>query len=176
MQLEMDINMYNLISLKTTELNKYRITQISKLKNSQWNFGLKSQLEWFKKNIKKEDIHNLLYNKSKLIGYTLLRIRSYKTNDKLIKKYILFDTLIIHKKYRNKKFAHLLMIFNNIIIKKIGYFSFLICKNTSVSFYKKHEWIKLNKNNIKVIDHPFSTNGMLFNTSKLYKYCFYINK
>ena len=32
------------------------------------------------------------------------------------------------------------------------------------------------KKNIKVIDHPFSTNGMLFNTNKTQKYYFYINK
>jgi len=68
------------------------------------------------------------------------------------------------------------MIFNNTIIKETGLFSFLICKNDLVGFYKKNNWIKLKKKNIKVIDHPFSTNGMLFNTNKTQKYYFYINK
>ena len=167
---------YSLVSLKTSKLNKNRITQICNLKETEWSFGINSQLEWFKNNIKKKDIHNLLYFKSKLIGYTLLRSRSFNNNNKLKKEYLLFDTLIIHKDYRNKKLSNLLMIFNNTIIRETGLFSFLICKNDLIRFYKKYDWIKLNKKNIKVVDHPFSTNGMLFNTNKIKKYYFYINK
>lgn len=167
---------YSLVSLKTSKLNKNKIIQIVYLKDTQWSFGINSQLEWFKNNIKKNDIHNLLYFKSQLIGYTLLRRRSFHNNNKLKKRYLLFDTLIIHKNYRNKKLSNLLMIFNNTIIRETGLFSFLICKNKVVSFYKRHNWIKLKKKNIKVVDHPFSTNGMLFNTNKIKKYYFYKNK
>lgn len=136
---------YNLISLNTQKLNKDKVIQICKLKDSQWSFGIKSQLEWFKNNIKKNDIHNLLYIKSKLVGYTLLRRRSFNTKNQIKKKYILFDTITIHKEYRNKKLSYLLMIFNNTIIKETGLFSFLICKNDLVGFYKKNNWIKLKK-------------------------------
>ena len=167
---------YSLVSLKTSKLNKNKIIQISNLKDSQWRHGINSQIEWFKKNIKKNDIHNLLYLKSKLIGYTLLRRRSFNNNNKLKKRYLLFDSLVIHKDYRNKKLSNLLMIFNNTIIRKTRLFSFLICKNDLVDFYKKYDWIKLNKKNIKVLDHPFSTNGMVFNTNKIKKYNFYIQK
>ena len=167
---------YSLVSLKTSKLNKNKIIQISNLKDSQWRFGINSQIEWFKKNIKKNDIHNLLYLKSKLIGYTLLRRRSFNNNNKLKKWYLLFDTLVIHKDYRNKKLSNLLMIFNNTIIRETRLFSFLICKNELVDFYKKYSWIKLNKKNINVIDYPFSTNGMLYNTNKIKKYNFYIKK
>ena len=167
---------YSLVSLKTSKLNKNKIKQISNLKDSQWRLGINSQIEWFKKNIKKNDIHNLLYLKSKLIGYTLLRRRSFNSNNKLKKIYLLFDSLVIHKDYRNKKLSNLLMIFNNTIIRKTRLFSFLICKNDLVDFYKKYDWIKLNKKNIKVLDHPFSTNGMVFNTNKIKKYNFYIQK
>jgi len=167
---------YSLVSLKTSKLNKNKIIQISNLKDSQWRSGINSQIEWFKKNIKKNDIHNLLYLKSKLIGYTLLRRRSFNNNNKLKKRYLLFDTLVIHKDYRNKRLSNLLMIFNNTIIRETRLFSFLICKNELVDFYKKYSWIKLNKKNINVIDHPFSTNGMLYNTNKIKKYNFYIKK
>ena len=167
---------YSLVSLKTSKLNKNKIIQISNLKDSQWRSGINSQIEWFKKNIKKNDIHNLLYLKSKLIGYTLLRRRLFNNNNKLKKRYLLFDTLVIHKDYRNKRLSNLLMIFNNTIIRETRLFSFLICKNDLVDFYKKYDWIKLNKKNIKVLDHPFSTNGMLFNTNKIKNYNFYIKK
>ena len=79
---------YSLVSLKTSKLNKNKIIQISNLKDSKWSFGINSQLKWFKNNIKKNDIHNLLYFKSELIGYTLLRRRSFKNNNKLKKRYL----------------------------------------------------------------------------------------
>ena len=172
---------YNLISIISLNLTRIQIKSICELKEKEWKFGINSQIKWFKKNIKKNDIHNLFYIKSKLIGYTLLRKRTCKIkNFKRIEsaRYLLFDTIIIDKKYRGKKLSNLLMIFNNAIIKKSGYFSFLICKKDLISFYKKHEWVKLKNKNILVIDYLFSTNGMIFNKKKLSKneYQFFINK
>ena len=48
-------------SKKTKDLSKTEINNICKLKNKHWNFGLKSQLIWFKKNssLKKDGISNL---------------------------------------------------------------------------------------------------------------------
>ena len=40
-------------SIKTSKLDKLQINQILKLKNSYWNYGYKSQLQWFKKNATK---------------------------------------------------------------------------------------------------------------------------
>ena len=52
--------MFNFISKTTRQLNLRDINLIYLLKDSQWKFGKKSQLKWFKKNIKSFDIHNLL--------------------------------------------------------------------------------------------------------------------
>ena len=172
-------NNYN-ISLKSVvsdKLTNKEIKQICLLKDKQWKFGIKSQLEWFKNNVKKFDFHNLLYINSKLVGYTLLRkrtckIESYKANT----QYLLFDTLIIDKKYRNKKLSNLLMSFNNMIIKESGFFSFLICNNELIDFYQKNDWKKLNKKVFNVVDHIFLSNGMVFNKKNdNNKYIFYIN-
>jgi len=172
----MDYNLYSIISSKLTH---NQIKSICFLKDKQWKFGIKSQFEWYKKNINENDIHNLFYIKFKLVGYTLLRKRTcnIKSLNKNI-KYFYFDTLIIDKKYRDKNLSNLLMSFNNTIIKQSGLFSFLICKKELVNFYKKNEWAKLNKKNIKVMDHLFSTNGMIFNMKEenKKKYFFYINK
>ena len=169
---------YKLLSIFSTEINKKQIKQICNLKNQQWKFGVKSQINWYKNYIKKKDIHNLVYIKSKLVGYTLLRRRTYtilKSKNK--KKYLYFDTLIIDKNYRKQKLSNILMKFNNMIIEKSGFFSFLICKKDLVDFYKKNNWIKINKKNVKILDHPFNINGMIFNTKKIYKkYIFSIYK
>ena len=68
---------YHLLSKLTNQLSKKQIKMICRLKNIHWKFGIVAQKNWFKKNIKKNDIHNLLILNSKLIGYTLLRKRTY---------------------------------------------------------------------------------------------------
>tara|TARA_B100001093_G_C26671471_1_gene946361 strand:- start:73 stop:591 length:519 start_codon:yes stop_codon:yes gene_type:complete len=170
---------YTFLSIISSKLKKNQIKSICLLKDKQWRFGLSSQIKWYKKNIKKNDIHNLFYIKSKLVGYTLLRKRTceVKTLNKE-NKYLLFDTLIIDKKYRGQNLSNLLMNFNNSIIDHSGFFSFLICKNDLVNFYIKYKWKKLNNKNIKIKDHPFSTNGMIFNDSLINKkkYNLYIKK
>lgn len=172
----MDYNLYSIISAK---LKNNQIKSICQLKDKQWKFGIKSQMKWYKENIKKTDVHNLLYINSKLAGYTLLRKRTckIKSSNKDV-TYFYFDTLIIDKKYRKKGLSNLLMSFNNTIIKQSGYFSFLTCKKNLLKFYKKNKWLELNKKNIEIKDHLFTTHGMIFNNKKNFrkKYFFYINK
>ena len=176
-----DIKKKNEICLKSVPSNKLlnkQIKDICLLKDIQWKFGLKSQLKWFGENIKKKDLHNLFYIKSKLIGYTLLRKRTYKLlNLKKKLEYLLFDTLIIHEEYRGIKISNLLMNFNNFTIKQLNIISFLVCEDKLLNFYKKNNWKKLSNNKFEVADHKFSSNGMIFNNPNLNKkYIFYINK
>ena len=168
---------YLLLSKKTKQLKKEEIYNICKLKNTHWNYGLKSNLAWFKNNVKTYDIHNLVYNNSKLIGYTLLRIRSFYLG-KVKKKYFYFDTLIIDKKYRNKGISHFLMKLNNQVIKENNKISFLTCLDNLIEFYKNFGWKLMLKKNFSIKDHKFDTNGMFFNgkVHNKYKYTFYFFK
>jgi len=45
---------FNLMSLNTLQLSKDKVGQICKLKDAQWKFGIKSQHQWFKDNVKKK--------------------------------------------------------------------------------------------------------------------------
>jgi len=171
---------FSLKSIVSNKLKNKEIEEICFLKDRQWKFGMKAQIKWFKNNIKKHDIHNLFYIKSKLVGYTLLRKRTCEIKNLNKKtKYLLFDTLVIDKKYRGMKLSNLLMSFNNTIIKQSDHFSFLICKKELINFYKKNGWIKLNKKNVKVENHLLSIHGMIFSNKKQNnkkKYYFCINK
>ena len=66
------------------------------------------------------------------------------------------------------------MNFNNTIIEKSDFFSLLICKNNLINFYKKNNWIKVNKKDFKILDHSFDMNIMLFNAKKFIKMLFLI--
>ena len=168
---------YFLLSKKTKQLKKQEIHNICKLKNSHWNYGFKSNLAWFKKNVKNYDINNLVYYKSKLIGYTILRIRTFYSGN-VKKKYLYFDTLIVEKKYRNKGVSHFLMRLNDQVIKKNNKISFLICLDNLVEFYKKFSWKIMSKKKFLIKDHSFDSNGMYFNSKVLNKdkYTFYFYK
>ena len=52
-----------LLSLKLYKLSKKNILKICKLKNENWRYGVNSNLNWFKKNIKKNDILQKLQKK-----------------------------------------------------------------------------------------------------------------
>jgi hypothetical protein len=169
---------YLLSSIRTRNLKKKQIIDICKLKNTFWQYGFKSNYEWFKDKVKENDINNLIYHNSRLIGYTLLKFRTFYSG-KLKKKYIYFDTFIINKKFRNRGISYYLMNFNNEIILKNNKFSFLICLNDIVNFYKKFGWKKMKNSSFNIIDHNFHTNGMYYNFKKFdykKKYDFYVYK
>ena len=157
-------------SIKTLHLKKTQIFEIIKLKNTYWKFGLRSQTEWFYKNSFPNDLHNIIINKKKIIGYTFLANRFYSTYNAQKKtkkkKYILFSSLIINKKFRNIKNASKLMNFNNKIIKKNKKISFLYCDKDKINFYKFFNWTTLTKKDFKVPDHKSNQIGMLFCLSK----------
>jgi hypothetical protein len=172
------LNNYIILKKKTNELSKNEIRKICKLKNTEWKFGLRSNLNWFKKFTQRNDIHSLLFIKSNLVGYTLLRNRTFYL-EKVKKKYFYFDTLIIKKKFRKIKLSKILMNFNKKIIIKSKKISFLICLNKMVKYYKKFGWKTLNKKKFTIKDHNFSSNGLCFNNkyfNKNKKYSFYLYK
>ena len=171
--------MIRLVSKSSKKLSKSELKNICFLKDEEWKHGIKSQQSWFKKNVKTKDLHNCFYIKKKLIGYTLLRKRTLKISIKE-KEYLLFDSLVISKKFRKRRFSSIMMMFNNNVIIKSKKPSFLICSKRLINFYKKFSWKKLSNYKFKVLDHPFNTNGMLFDYSNKYAKIkginFYFNK
>jgi hypothetical protein len=97
--------------LKKDKIEEKLKINLCKLKKTFWNYSLKSHVEWFSKNVKKNDINIFLFNKDSLIGYNLLRKRNYYLIENKIKKNpILFlDTLIIKKEFRKKKLSKKIM-------------------------------------------------------------------
>ncbi len=166
----------NLHSKKTKNLKKKQIVSICKLKNSFWPWTLKKQLEWFKKNTKKNDLNNMLIINDKLVGYTLLRKRNAYLNKKLL-IYYYFDAFVIHRKFRNKGLGKVLILFNNKIIDKQKKHSFLTCSIKNIPFYLKYNWKILPKNQFKIMDHkPYwfkknkkTLNGMTYSFDKKFK-------
>lgn len=163
-------NKYVLKYVVSSKLRKKDIYDICLLKNQCWKFGIKSQYEYFNNNVRQNDLHIMFYSQKRLIGYTLLRRRTCEIKiDKKKIKYFLLDSLIVDKKFRGIGLSGLLMNFNNILIKKSGYFSFLICDINLIEFYKKFGWKKINVNNYFINNDRVKKQGMIFNQLKSLK-------
>ena len=65
-------------SLITKEIKEKSIKDICLLKNKQWKYSLKSQLDYFKKNFKEKDIHICVFEFNRLIAYNALRRKKNK--------------------------------------------------------------------------------------------------
>ena len=66
----------SLFAKSKKNFNKGELKEICNLKNSFWKYGIKSQIKWFRENVKNKDINVLLKKDHKIIGYALLRHRS----------------------------------------------------------------------------------------------------
>jgi len=142
-----------------------------------WKYGLKSQFTWFNKYIKKKDLHVMMFIKSNLIGYINLQNRTFYQG-KYKNKYFYFNTLIINKKFRKKKYSTALMKFNKKILLKKNKISFLICKKKHIEYYKKFGWKLMHNKEFIIKDSKFTQYGMIYNEkykSDL-KYFFYFYK
>lgn len=154
-----------LISKFSKFLKKKEILQISKLKQNFWKYDLKSQISFFEKNYYKFDINNLLYENKKLIGYNILRKRSFFSKNKKSKYYYL-DTLIIDKNQRKKNLASILMNLNNFLIKKNNLHGMLLCKKRTANFYKNFRWKIINNKKNILADKNTHLLKMFFNKPK----------
>ena len=151
----------------TFKLRKKDIYQIINLKNSEWDYGISSQLKWFnnKKNVFKSDLHFCLKKNKSIVAYVQLGQRKYIINSKT-RIYILFRTLIVLKSQRGKNLSKKIM---NEVVKFIKLQKkpcFLLCKKKLVKFYKKNEFKKLDKKKYKLDDHKNTLHGMIYNLNK----------
>lgn len=162
-----DVEKFSTLTFKSfikKDLNTKLIKNIFILKNQEWKFGMRSQLNFFNKNIKKNDIHNLFFLGKELIGYTVLKINP---NDisflRKKKKFILLDTLILKKKYRKLQLGNILMHYNNNKIVALKLPAFLMCNKKQTQFYKNNYWEIKNTNQVRYLNRKIKKNFLCFN-------------
>ncbi len=161
-------------SFKIKHLSKNDIFEICKLKNSFWKFGIKSNLRWFKENVKSDDLNIILKVNNVLVGYTLLRKRVYYIKNTK-KKYFYLDTIIVSKKFINKGYGKILLQFDNFLINKFNFLGFLLCEKKNIEFYKKFGWTTLSSRNFSLQNKDTGNLfAMIYNAPKIKFRKFYL--
>ena len=153
---------------KTQSLKLSEIRSICTLKDTVWYFGIKDQCNWFQKEVKKKDIHILLKKNNNLIGYTCLRYKELFSKKKNI-SFLLFDTHIIKKHFRNKGFGKILINKVTQIIKKKNIISFLFCKKNQINYYKKFKWNIVNKKRYLSNKNPKNLHLMFLGKKRFFR-------
>ena len=86
--------------------NSSEIRKICKLKNKEWNYGIQSQIKWFKTMVTPKDINIILKIKHRVVGYLLLRSRSFEhKKDKKLKVNIFLTRILLRKNIEAKVLA-----------------------------------------------------------------------
>tara|TARA_Y100000768_G_C23944355_1_gene666796 strand:+ start:966 stop:1424 length:459 start_codon:yes stop_codon:yes gene_type:complete len=113
-------------------LNSQEKKKIFVLKDQFWNFGLKEQKLWFRRNISRKDIHIFFQIKEKLIAYNCLRLKMLNNY-----KFYLLDTLIVDNKLKKNGYGGYLLDVNKMISLSRKKPIFLKTSKLVGSFYKK---------------------------------------
>ena len=138
-------------------LNPQEKKKIFTLKDQFWNFGLKEQKLWFKKNVNKKDIHIFFQIKEKVIAYNCLRLKKLNNYN-----FYLLDTLIVDKKLKKNGYGGYLLGINKTISLSRGKPIFLKTSKLVGSFYKRFNFnLIIKKRNFLYFD---------FNRKKGYKF------
>ena len=151
---------------KTKELKENEIHKIILIKKRYWSYCYNDHFIWFKKNIRKNDLHFFLL-KGSVKMYCCLRLRFYNYKNYKIPFYYL-DTLCCLKKYRFRVLNFLTFIIES--TKKN--FTITLCANQHLRLYQLFGF-KIN-NKIKIINHDIKNYNFLIHIPKKNKYTKYL--
>jgi predicted GNAT family N-acyltransferase len=122
---------------KSQNLNSSEILKIIKIKSEYWKYNYRSQKAWFKKFVKNNDFHVLLFLNKNLISYAHLIFTNLYTKEKIC----FLGTHVTSRKFRNQKYGRSLIKYCNKIIASKNILGILKCRNKDIYYYKKCNWI-----------------------------------
>lgn len=125
-----------------SQISEHEIDKIVSLKNIHWNYSTVEHKNWITINIKKDDIHVLMFENEVLVGYmNLIQTEALLNSENF---YFLGIGNVCAKEKRRGYGEKLLIEVNNYLTdnNKQG---ILFCKDELISFYKKYNWLSIDK-------------------------------
>ena len=133
------------------------------MKNKVWQYPYSSHLEWFKNNIKSDDIHLLLWDEDNLIGYmNLVNVRGSVDS-------LGIGNVVISPDRQGQNLGLLLMYLCDYYLSIVKLPGILICKDKVLGFYKRCGWEIFERDTFMNGDKiPFNILTRRFDTSKFH--------
>ncbi len=117
-----------------------RLSEVIRLKNESWPYGLQSQLDWLKSNLNSCDLHFLMEEEAGLMAYANLVQREILINKNTALPVWAIGNVCVADKCKGKgKGAELMKHINEYLMSE-EIPGILLCRGTLVEFYEKQGW------------------------------------
>ena len=157
-----DVMQWRIINHK--DLKKEDEYQIVKLKDQHWVYGIKSQMDWIRENVKEEDVHLIgqLYSKEQLIIVAYLTMSKIQVRiDGNQYEAIGVGGVCVDRKKQHQGLGSILVYKANTIIQEKKKTGILLCKNNLIGFYERCKWEHLSFKKAIVADQKYDQEIMI---------------
>ncbi len=145
---------YSIVIKRTRELLIDETNDIIRLKKQHWPYNDDEQMQWFKSNIRSDDMHILIRDGSQLIAYSNAVNVEIKVNNNQYSA-LGIGNVCVDKVKSDKGIGTLLMACVSILIKKKNTCGVLLCKQNLVGFYSASKWQIVHTNRASICNNPF---------------------
>ena len=135
----MHLTDYKVTFRQTSELSSDDVSNIFRIKDQHWKYGIKSQENWFNNNIDSKDIHLLIYRGNELLAYSNL-VNIKVTIDGCSLNAFGLGNVCVSIEHSKCGLGSILVSFANLFLKSRESLGLLLCKNSLISFYEFNKW------------------------------------
>ena len=147
--------------VKHVDLSVAEKLQIAELKNQHWPYGIESQLQWMKENVKPNDVHLLGFDAltTNLLAYITI-VQLIVSIDGIVKPMLGIGGVCISKVIEHSGYGKSLTKMAEAFIQNHNLQGILLCKDELVHFYKKCGWELIVYKRAKVAERKYTHNVM----------------
>lgn len=113
------------------------LLRVIAIKSNAWPYPIESQIRWMLNNLQDEDIHVILHNDKKDMGYLTLSNVTAKVDNKLMKFTGVGCVCVANP---GKGWGKSLIINTNEYLQQYNCKGLLFCKTDLLGFYSKYNW------------------------------------
>lgn len=129
-------------------ISKKEIEDLCKIKSENWDYDLKSQVNWWKENSEEDYLIITLMNGKEKVAFLRIRKREIFIYNKPIKCSFITE-VCVSKKFKRMGIGRKMMFEANKYLISQKEICYLLCCKNQEEFYKKCKWILLKGINIR---------------------------
>jgi len=155
------------------DLTQKELNEIIEVKSVAWHYSYHKQLDWINSNIKDTDFHVLMYSNKSLVAYLNLIEIEFSINRIVKHGYGIGNVCTI---MQGKGFGKEIITKTNSYLTQNNKIGLLFCKELLVDFYKKNNWVLIEKEKLTLSFDAKSIETMIFNCDEGFHHLEFLGK
>lgn len=153
------------VTKKHSQLTDHELQQIGELKSQHWVHPVDSQIAWMNRTYLDEDVHILLQDDSRLVGYVAV-VRLKVVADKSQFDAMGISCLCVNRSDSGMGWGTKIMKYASQFAEESGRLMCLLCKDRLVRFYEKCNYVVLSPCSVTVEQAAFEHRLMFCNNAR----------